>query len=636
MSGAWNGLLQNLAILAIAVSIWMQLADWIDRRAAAVRASILVALAAGTTIGLMSLPFTLDAGVIADLRAVPIALSGFLFGPVVGIPTGLLAAAYRLILGGTGALGGVLGITVVSLVATVGYILLKGRAPTSVEMVLFALVTAICNFAGFLVLPPDIMTSVVSRAGPPVFVFVFTAALGVGLAIIDNNRRRETARENRALAGIIDALPDPLNAKDLEGRFIAANLATAKLMGADSSAALIGHTDFDFYPPDTAARFRADEEMIMIAGSTREFEQGITRADGTTTWLLTVKVPLKDAAGKIVGLLTHNRNINERKRLRDEVARSRKLLDDALANMADALVLYDREDRLVFCNEQYRQMFSRTAHLRLPGTPLADILRASVESGEQAGVAPHETEEWIAAIVASLRTAGELEIQLGDGRWLHSRVRPMEDGGSLTVISDITRIKQAEAALARANARLAQLADTDGLTGLMNRRAFDEALHTEISRSQRTRAPMSLMLIDVDRFKAYNDTYGHPAGDVCLKALSRCLKKVLRRPSDVTARYGGEELVALMPDTPPEGALHIAEAFRRAVYDLDLEHTGSEKGRVTVSIGVAALLGGPAKSSRDLVRMADEALYRAKGGGRDRVCAWQPAQESSLRVVGQL
>src|SRR5262249_26857078 len=160
---------------------------------------------------------------------------------------------------------------------------------------------------------------------------------------------------------------------------------------------------------------------------------------------------------------------------------------------------------------------------------------------------------------------------------------------------------------------------TDGLTGLLNRRAFDEALTREFTRSARSNGPTSVFIVDVDHFKAYNDTYGHPQGDECLKAIGECLKKSLKRPADIAARYGGEEFVALLPDTDGDGALVLAEAFRQAARSLNIPHTGNgSKGRITVSVGVATMQKSVLESPGTLVRRADRALYEAKAGGRDR------------------
>ena len=332
-------------------------------------------------------------------------------------------------------------------------------------------------------------------------------------------------------------------------------------------------------------------------------------------------MPLKDSTGAVIGLLTHNRDITSRKRLEEAHAEAQERLAAALANMAAALVMFDRDERLVLCNEQYRTMFGKTADLRVPGTPFSTILRASIERKEEVGIPPEEVEDWIRRTCAALHVASDHEIALADGRRLRARVRPTADGASLTVISDVTVEREAEQSLSILNQRLAAMARTDALTGLVNRRGFDEALAAEIARIRRTGTSVGLLIVDVDRFKAYNDTYGHPAGDACLKAVADCLKATLRRPGDVAARYGGEEFAAILPETTAAGALHIAETLREAVAALAMEHKATDEGIVTVSAGVSTITAGEADldGAALLIERADKALYHAKAAGRNRV-----------------
>lgn len=177
---------------------------------------------------------------------------------------------------------------------------------------------------------------------------------------------------------------------------------------------------------------------------------------------------------------------------------------------------------------------------------------------------------------------------------------------------------------------LRQLAARDALTGIANRRSFDEALEREWLRSRRAGDPISLLLIDVDHFKRYNDRYGHPAGDACLRIVAQALAGSVRRPADLVARYGGEEFAVLMPHTPAAGARHLAHQMLTAVMAQRLPHEASTTApHVTVSIGVGCSAGDPASDAgasveraSDLLRRADEALYRAKANGRARVsCA---------------
>ncbi|MGE8577563.1 MAG: diguanylate cyclase, partial [Burkholderia contaminans] len=165
------------------------------------------------------------------------------------------------------------------------------------------------------------------------------------------------------------------------------------------------------------------------------------------------------------------------------------------------------------------------------------------------------------------------------------------------------------------------LARTDGLTGLNNRRSFGEVLDLEWRRARRARSVFSLLFVDVDRFKAFNDTYGHQAGDDALAAVARCIGDNIRRPADTAARYGGEEFVVILPDTPATGATEIAERIRAAIDGLAIEHAESEFGRVTASIGVASWAPGQEGEVESVIKAADEALYHAKEMGRNKVAS---------------
>lgn len=169
---------------------------------------------------------------------------------------------------------------------------------------------------------------------------------------------------------------------------------------------------------------------------------------------------------------------------------------------------------------------------------------------------------------------------------------------------------------------LCTLSSRDALTGLANRRQFDVALDTEFGRAVRNASTLALILLDVDRFKEYNDIYGHTAGDECLQKICRTIANVAaRRPGDLAARYGGEELAVLLPGTDVEAAALLAERIRAAVRALEIEHAGAIDGFVTLSAGVDALRPeAGAVQPKELVRGADKALYVAKSGGRNRVC----------------
>jgi len=176
---------------------------------------------------------------------------------------------------------------------------------------------------------------------------------------------------------------------------------------------------------------------------------------------------------------------------------------------------------------------------------------------------------------------------------------------------------------------LARLSNLDGLTGIPNRRAFNTCLDREWRRCQRSRKPLSLIMADIDHFKKYNDTYGHLAGDDCLKTVSAALQRILERPGDLMARYGGEEFVALLPETDTSGAQLVAAKMLQAVTELGILHAGAHAGaHVTISVGVATVFPKRTTTTAELFEAADNALYQAKQNGRNRVSAWSPQAET--------
>ncbi|MGI4811971.1 MAG: sensor domain-containing diguanylate cyclase [Janthinobacterium lividum] len=209
--------------------------------------------------------------------------------------------------------------------------------------------------------------------------------------------------------------------------------------------------------------------------------------------------------------------------------------------------------------------------------------------------------------------------------WIEANTRMLSDpsradpGGLVLALRDITDRKTLEDELER-------LALTDGLTAVANRRAFDLALKEEWHRTMRAGSQMSLLLLDIDLFKAFNDCYGHQSGDACLRAVAAAIKNALHRAGDSVARYGGEEFAVILPATDGQGAREVAEQIRQAVQGLGLSHAENPAGDfcVTISIGVATAFsraGGTVTMPEGLLIAADGALYRAKQNGRNSVAA---------------
>ncbi|TDG04076.1 diguanylate cyclase [Paraburkholderia guartelaensis] len=181
-------------------------------------------------------------------------------------------------------------------------------------------------------------------------------------------------------------------------------------------------------------------------------------------------------------------------------------------------------------------------------------------------------------------------------------------------------LRRSQQELLRANLELRRLTHSDGLTGLSNRRYLDEFLSAEWKRAERERTEVSLLMIDVDYFKPYNDTYGHVAGDNVLRSVATTIRREIRQPRDLVARFGGEEFAVVLPGTGSAGARLLAEKMRRDVAALALPHVGSAVSEhLTISIGVATLTPAPGLAETALIEEADAALYRAKRDGRNRV-----------------
>jgi len=191
--------------------------------------------------------------------------------------------------------------------------------------------------------------------------------------------------------------------------------------------------------------------------------------------------------------------------------------------------------------------------------------------------------------------------------------------GMVAEFKDITSRRQAEADLEKANRELQRLSVLDDLTQVANRRRFDETLNQEWQRLSRDRAPLSLIFCDIDYFKLYNDTYGHQAGDDCLRAVANTIRANCKRPCDFVARYGGEEFIVILPNTAAEGAVHLAEDIREEIERLRIPHMRSQVSRyITLSLGVSCVFPSVHIAPESLIGAADNALYDAKKQGRNR------------------
>lgn len=349
-------------------------------------------------------------------------------------------------------------------------------------------------------------------------------------------------------------------------------------------------------------------------------------ADGTERVLNVSATPNWDAQGTFCGFRGTAMDITRQKLAEEKLANANQMLHETLESIRDSFFSINKEWRVSYANSSAAQAMGASAQA-LIGRMLYDVL-------------PSETFTTVSANISeAMEFMRERTFETWNPnarQWLLYRIYPRKDGASI-FSQDITDRKSFEAQieaqmleineknvilqlqqknLEEANKRLEALASTDGLTGLKNHKAFQTALAELHRDAAQINVPLSLILLDVDHFKNYNDTFGHPAGDEVLRTVATILKQHGRR-GDIAARYGGEEFVIVLPNTPAAEAIKAAERVRQAIADHPWQ-----QGGITASLGVAELKAG--YDRHDLISQADLALYAAKRTGRNQVVMWTP------------
>ncbi len=608
----WQPLLANLAVVAIAIVAWCSMGHVVVRQGAKSERLLFGGILAAGTVGSMVLSYEAAPGVFYDLRGPLLAVAGFFGGPIAALITTTASGAFRISMGGA-VLSGMIGIGLCTAVGLVGYSMRRSRRIEVRDLLGLAIAVSVTSLLIVVFVPAEARATVLPMIWVPV-VIAFVGTLTLGFVLLQEARTRELTLAYQLYRSMADVLPDCLNVKDVDGRFLAANPATAKLMGASTAQELVGRTDFDFYEPDLAVRFREDEAAVLSKGYHATIEQTYRRTDGSVGWLSTMKALIKDDAGQVLGIITHNRDITAAKLLQNKLETTKAELDQALENMSDGLAMYDRQGFFLFCNRRYQELFPRTAHLRVPGANFADIIRASIHFGEEKLLGGQDVEAHVVAKLAGLREDGDRLVELSDGRWLSSRTKVVADGRTLMVVSDITERRTFEK-------DLEHQALHDSLTGLPNRAFFNRELKRLMDQSRSTDSELVVMILDLDRFKEVNDTLGHAAGDALLVEVSRRLERAVRR-GDFVARLGGDEFAILMPcETGGTGDVSLASRIMKAL-------TKPVKiGDVTLlPCGTLGYTVYPKdKSDSDgLMKHADLALYQAKSRRRGTWKSYDP------------
>ncbi len=377
-------------------------------------------------------------------------------------------------------------------------------------------------------------------------------------------------------------------------------------------------------PREEFPGIRAEKEQRLI----QSIVVGVEKEDGHLLWAEVCAAPL--ALGNARCLII-TREITERLQDLESLRRSEnkyRLLSSQLEAILDhipGLIFYkDKKNKYIRVNKYVADAHQKEK-AALEGVSLYDLYPT-----EQAEA--YYRDDLAVLKEGSAKLNIEETWNTADGvRWVSTSKMPFvdEDGATVGIIGismDITDRKRSEKLIGDLIRRLEiekQQAETnaltDGLTGIANRRHFDVLLQGEMDRLRRSKSPLSLIMLDIDFFKKFNDRFGHVAGDSCLKSVARAIKESVGRSPDFVARYGGEEFVVVMPETKNKGAQIVAERIRTAVEKLTISHDGvGNTGQVTVSLGVATVYPGRTESYEKIVELADMALYRAKMGGRNR------------------
>lgn len=358
--------------------------------------------------------------------------------------------------------------------------------------------------------------------------------------------------------------------------------------------------------------------LILLAGAA--MAGGLVMlAPGGDSLLLALTLGALLLLGVLALVLTTLRLVRQTAALRLSAQIRERCLLEAIDALPCGIAIYDERDCLTVYNRMASELPPYADGGELIGQTYEALIRRSLARGAVPDAQGRE-EEWLQERLAA---RGKLSKPLlrprPDGSWMHYYEISTPSGCLVMARMDVTELVQKSLALERSNEQLETLSATDGLTGLANRRMFDQHLYSEWLRSMRTRQPISLLLIDIDHFKRYNDHYGHLEGDACLRQVASILFDCAQRSGELVARYGGEEFALLLPGTSTEVAMTVAQRCMDEMAMAAIAHADSPvAAHLTISIGVATLVATQDLVPESLVRCADVALYEVKSSGRAR------------------
>ena len=457
-------------------------------------------------------------------------------------------------------------------------------------------------------------------------------------AVLESRRAAERRLQHIAAIHkvVTDNSRDVLIIADFEGNrsFIS---ASGEEWGGWTHNEILRRKSLDLVHPDDRSQVIAALAALREGKDGAMIECRVSKRDGSYVWVEASLRAIRDPVTRVpTGVLNNVREITERK-LADQAREFQHSLIHAIHSVSpDGILVVDENENVVSCNSRFGEVWNISLPSSLPGHLDHGLRMHDGAFLAQAVALTKDPEAFLRRVdelYAHRDESERVQIELKDGRTLERYTTSLRTAsgqylGRVWFFRDITDQKLAEQRLREAYHAVETLAITDALTGLANRRQFDQCLATEWRRGLRDARPLSLLLIDADRFKTYNDTYGHLRGDSCLQQIAASARDVVARPGDLVARFGGEEFAVILPNTPSIGAMQMAHGIRDAVLNRRLPHSANPLGVVTVSVGCATLVPQLGLQAPNLIDLADKALYQAKHAGRNQVCNNLPGDAS--------
>lgn len=425
-------------------------------------------------------------------------------------------------------------------------------------------------------------------------------------------KRSEVEKKLEKNSAAIESSMDGIAVYNAEGEYLYVNQAYAAVNGYESPVEIIGKNCKIAY--DQKEYQRIEQAIMPVLQKGRKWRgELVARRKNGSTYFQEASITQLEDGGRICII----RDITWRKRSEERLHRSERFLNTIFNSIRDPFCIFDNDFRIIRVNEAYAQMKNQPVE-KLIGMKCYEVLaeRDSMCGGCVVGKTLDSADPCAKDKLVTQRDGTEL--------WMEIYTYPIldEDGKVSHVIEytrDITERRKTEDEKRRLIDKLDRLSKTDGLTGMINRRALTDSLAYEIDRAARTRSELALILCDVDNFKEINDTYGHDAGDRALQTLAATLKTILRK-IDIAGRYGGDEFMLILPETTVRGAERLAEKLLSAVRDIELRLADGKHIHLSMSIGIAGLEGDSEGENIDsFVKRADDAMYASKQGGKDRV-----------------